>query len=99
MAAMESCRVSWGQVSSVGAASLDVQRRPLVLREGKLALGEPRPEQVARTVLDRGFVDDVVPGDWVSIHWGWACEVPDARRLANPERWTTHHLALANRTI
>ena len=99
MAAMESCRVSWGQVTSVEKTSLVVQRQPLVLEEGRLALGEPRPEPVAREVLDRGFVDAVAVGDWISIHWGWACEVLTERQRANLERWTRHHLALANQTI
>jgi hypothetical protein len=99
MAAMESCRVSWGQVTAVEATALAVDRRPLVLRDGKLVLDEPRGERVARTVLDRGFVEGVAVGDWVSIHWGWACEVLDARQRANLERWTRHHLTLANRTI
>ena len=98
-AAMESCRVSWGQVTVVEKTSLVVRRRPLVLHEGKLALGEPRVEPVAREVLDRGFVDDVAVGDCISIHWGWACEVLGERQRADLERWTTHHLALANQTI
>jgi hydrogenase maturation factor len=99
MAAMESCRVSWGQVTSIEKASLVARRRPLVLQEGRLALGEPRAEPVAREVLQRGFVDDVVVGDWISIHWGWACEVLTERQRSNLERWTRHHLALANQTI
>jgi Family of unknown function (DUF6390) len=99
MAAMESCRVSWGQVTSVEKASLVVHRRPLVLQEGRLALGEPRAEPVAREVLDRGFVDTVKVGDWVSIHWGWVCEVLSDRQRADLERWTAYHLALANQTI
>ena len=99
MAAMESCRVSWGQVTGVEKASLTVQRRPLVLVDGKLALGEPRAEVVAREVLDRGFVDTVAVGDWVSVHWGWACEVLGEGQRANLERWTVHHLALANQTL
>jgi hypothetical protein len=99
MAAMESCRVSWGQVTVVDTHSLVVQRRPLVLREGRLALGEPRAEPVAREVLDRGFVDTVAVGDWISIHWGWACEILSDRQRADLERWTNHHLALANQTI
>ena len=99
MAAMENCRVSWGQVTMVDKTSLVVQRRPLVLIEGKLALGEPRAEPVAREVLERGFVDAVDVGDWISIHWGWACEVLTERQRADLERWTTHHLALANQTI
>jgi hypothetical protein len=99
MAAMESCRISWGQVRSVAGAELVVRRQPLVLREGKLALGEAVDERVLRSISDRGFADDVAVGDWVSVHWGWTCEVLDQRKLANLQRWSAHHLALANQTI
>jgi len=99
MAAMESCRVSWGQVTAVDGASLVVRRRPLVLRNQQLVLDDARIERVQRTVFDRGFVDDVAVGQWVSIHWGWACEILDDRRRADLERWTYHHLRLANQTI
>ena len=46
-----------------------------------------------------GFTDDVAVGDWVSIHWGWACEVLDPPALGHLRRWSDHHLALANRTV
>ncbi|MGI9021935.1 MAG: DUF6390 family protein [Acidimicrobiales bacterium] len=99
MAAMENCRISWGEVTAVEDTALVVRRQPLVLRDQNLVLGEPRVERVLRTVLDRGFVDDVAVGQWVSIHWGWACQVLDDRRRANLERWTAVHLALANQTL
>jgi hypothetical protein len=99
MAAMENCRISWGRVKSVEGAALMVDRAPLVWRAGKLALGEPAPERVLRSVDGLGFVDTVAVGDWVSIHWGWACEVLDERRLRNVRRWTDVHLAIANQTV
>jgi hypothetical protein len=99
MAAMESCRISWGQVRTVEGAALLVDRQPLVWQEGRLVLGEPRAERALRSVDGRGFAEDVSPGDWVSMHWGWTCEVLDARKLANLRRWTAHHLAIANRTL
>jgi len=99
MAAMEGCRISWGEVTAVDDTALMVRRRPLVLRDQKLVLDDPRLERVQRTVLDRGFVDDVTVGQWVSIHWGWACEVIDDRRRANLQRWTAAHLLLANQTL
>jgi hydrogenase maturation factor len=76
-----------------------VRRRPLVVGEGGLVLGEPRAERVQRSLLDRGFVDDVAVGDQVSLHWGWACEILDERTRHNLERWTTYHLAIANQTV
>jgi len=99
MAAMESCRISWGQVTAVEGASLVVRRRPLVLRNQQLVLDDARIERVQRTVFDRGFVNDVAVGQWVSIHWGWACEILDERQRGDLERWTAHHLGLANQTI
>ena len=99
MAAMESCRISWGEVREVEPAALLVDRQPLVERDGKLELGPPAAERVLRTLDGQGFTDDVAVGDWVSIHWGWACEVLDAGRLAHLRRWSAHHLALANQTI
>jgi hypothetical protein len=99
MAAMESCRISWGQVREVDGASVTVDRQPLVQVDGKLALGEARAERVLRAFEGRGFADALAPGDWVSIHWGWVCESLDARRLANLRRSSAAHLALANQTI
>ena len=99
MAAMESCRISWGQVREVEGAALVVDRQPLVVQGGKVALGPARAERVLRSLSGRGFADDVAVGDWVSIHWGWTCEVLDQRKLANLRRYSAHHLAIANRTV
>ncbi len=99
MATMESCRISWGQVRAVEGTELVVRRQPLVLAEGKLALGEAVDARVLRSISDRGFADAVSVGDWVSIHWGWTCEVLDQRQLTNLRRWSGHHLALANQTV
>lgn len=99
MATMESCRISWGRVTAVETGTLILDRQPLVEHEGRLALGPAVPERVLRTLSGQGFTDDVAVGDWVSIHWGWACEVLDAGRLAGLRKWSDHHLRLANQTI
>lgn len=99
MAAMENCRISWGKVKTVQGSELLVDRRPLVTEGAKLKLGEPRAEKVLRSVDGKGFVDDVQPGDVVSIHWGWACDVLDRGQLANLKHYTKQHLDLANQTL
>ena len=99
MAAMENCRISWGRVTAVEPAALVVDRQALVERDGKLELGPPAAERVLRTLRGEGFTDDVDVGDWVSVHWGWACEVLDERQLAGLRRWSDHHLRLANETF
>ena len=94
---LDNCRVSWGQVARVDGAELVVERRPLVLKV-ELTLGEPRVERVLHQVDGRGFAD-AKAGDWVSLHWGWVCEVLTERQRSNLERYTRHHLGLANLTI
>jgi hypothetical protein len=96
---LDECRVSWGMVLGVDGPELVVERAHIAMRDGKLALGEPRTERVLRQVDGRGFVDQAAPGDWVSIHWGWVCEVLETRQRRSLERFTRHHLTLANQTI
>ena len=99
VATLDNCRVSAGTVTSVEGATVGVERRPLVLRAGKLALGRPESVYAARLIDGRGFVTDLAPGDLVSLHWGWVCERLSARQAAALDRYTRHHLRLANRTL
>ena len=96
---MDQCRVSWGRVERVEGMELVVKRQPLTLFEGRLALGPEQPERVTRQIDGRGFVDDAQPGDWVSLHWSWVCEVLSPRQQANLARFTDYHLTLANQTV
>ncbi len=96
---MDACRISWGAVVDVERDQLLIRRRPLLLAGGRLALGEPRMERVTRQLDGRGFVDEARPGDHVSVHWTWACEVLEPGALAGLRAVTDRCLALANLTI
>jgi hypothetical protein len=96
---MDSCRIRWGRVLERDGDSLVVSAVPLVMLDGRLRLGPPRVEKVRGWVDGTGFVEDVRPDDVVSIHWDWACERLDARRLAALRRVTGAELRLANLTI
>ncbi|HET9680952.1 MAG TPA: DUF6390 family protein [Candidatus Limnocylindrales bacterium] len=96
---MDACRIRWGRVLEVDGDWLVVSVVPLELADGRLRLAAPRPERVRGWIDGQGFVDGVRPGDVVSIHWDWACERLDRRRLAALRRWTDHELEIANRTI
>jgi len=96
---MDQCRVSWGKVLGVEGGRLLVDRQPLLIRDGKLRLGEPVPTCVLRQIDGRALIDDVVPGDCVSVHWNWACEVLTPRQISSLSANTRYHLSLANQTI
>jgi hypothetical protein len=96
---MDTCRIRWGRVQEVAGDSLVVNAVPLGLVEGKLALVAPKVQTVRRWLDGSGFVRDVEPGDVVSLHWDWACEVLSPVRLEALQRRTRHQLELANQTI
>jgi hypothetical protein len=96
---MDRCRVRWGRVLERDGDRLVVSVVPLELAEGRLRLASPRIEQVRGWLDGAGFIDDVRAGDVVSIHWDWACERLDPRRLALLRRTTERELEIANRSI
>jgi DNA-binding transcriptional ArsR family regulator len=96
---LDHCRVSWGRVTSVDGATVGVRRRPLDVHEGKLRLAPPTQVYTTRLVDGKGFVTELVPGDIVSLHWGWVCERLSERQARDLERYTGHHVRLANQTI
>lgn len=96
---MDNCRVSWGQVVSIHGALLDAQVMPLEIQGHNLVLGKPVTRQIKRQFDGRGFVDAVRVGDWISIHWGWACQMLTPRQHKNLEHWTRYHIRIANETL
>jgi Family of unknown function (DUF6390) len=96
---MDNCRISWGQVVALNGAALSVEVRPLVVTGHTLALGPAQRRQIDREIDGQGFVGAAQIGDWISIHWGWACQVLTMRQVANLEQWTQHHLRIVNQTL
>jgi hypothetical protein len=96
---MDSCRVRWGRVLDRVGDRLVVEVAPLELRDGRLALGAPRPESVEAWRDGVGFVDDVARGEMIAIHWSWACDRLSARQLTGLSSWTERQLDVANLAI
>ncbi len=94
---MDECRISWATVRSVEGAELVVDRPPLVLVGGKLALGPAATVRVRRAVEGRGA--DCRPGDVVSLHWGWVCDRLHAAAQRALARATRRAIAHANLTM
>jgi hypothetical protein len=96
---MENCRVSWGRITGVEPAHFVIDAQPLVIESGELALGVPAPRRVLRRLEGRGFTDDAQVGDWISAHWNWACDILTPEQCQRLERYTRHHIQLANLTL
>jgi hypothetical protein len=99
LAIMDSCRIRWGRVLDTSGERLMVNAVPLVLVDGRLELGPPRVESVQRWLDGTGFLDEVLPGDVVTLHWDWACERLSPTRLRNLVTRTVAQIGIANQTL
>jgi Family of unknown function (DUF6390) len=96
---MDNCRIAWGKVISADGSTLTVEVLPLLIAGHHLVLGPPERRTVNRAFDGKGFVGTARTGEWVSIHWSWACQVLSPRQVANLERWTRYHLDIVNQTL
>ena len=96
---LDRCRIRWGQVVALHGDEVAVRFQPLAFDGTNLRLGPAEVETVTRAVGGQAFLADLVPGDWVSMHWHWVCDRLDARQLANLRRVTAHQLAITNHHV
>jgi hypothetical protein len=97
--AIDGCRIRWGRVVAVEGDWLVAAVAPIRLVDGRFRLAPPELERVQAWRDGSGFIAGIEPGDVISVHWDWACERLDGRRLANLVGWTRHQLRIANATI
>ena len=95
---MDACRIRWGRVVDVVGERLLVSARRLDLVDGRLALGPERTELATGWRGPSGVLGGVSPGDWVSLHWSWACDRLSPSQLGRLASWTSLALASANQS-
>jgi hypothetical protein len=93
---LDRCRIRWGRVLAVHREEVVVRSRPLAWDGARLALGPPTTETATASSGGLGFVADVAPGEWVSLHWDWVCDRLSGRQLAALRHFTLRQLAITN---
>lgn len=96
---IDGCRIRWGRVVAVEGDWLVAAVPPIRLVDGRFRLVGSELERVQAWRDGSGFIAGIQPGDVISVHWDWACERLDGRRLANLIGWTRHQVRIANATI
>jgi len=95
---VDNCRISLGRVTDVGRKELTVRYTPVGLKDGRLVKLEQKTKKV---VFEKGVrpFDSVRRGDWVSLHWNFACEVLTMTQARNLARFTNADLAATNELL
>jgi hypothetical protein len=102
METMDSCRIRWGRVIDRVGDHLLVSASHLEMVDGVFRLAPPVVEQVQGWIDGAGLIgspERVRAGDFVSIHWDWACEVLTPARLKALRYWTMREVGIANLTV
>jgi len=96
---MDNCRISWGKVKQVNGQTMKVLSQSIILKAGKLVLGERVEKEINFGLDGRKIAQKPKIGDWVSFHWNWFCQKLDERQVKNLECYTRQSLFLANQTL
>ena len=93
---LDRCRIRWGKVVATAGEHVVVESRPLTWDGHRLELAAPIKETAQRGVDGTGFLDDLEPGEWVSLHWSWVCDRLTDRQLRDLRRYTARQLTITN---
>ena len=95
--AIADCIVSWGKVTAVSGPFIDISTEPLLRDEqGRFFFGAPVPRRLTRDLSADIDIDLMRAGDWVSVHWGVACEVLPEATVRRLRAYTLKSIAFAN---
>ena len=90
---LDQCRTTPGLALAVDGDSATVLASPLRFEDGDLRLGPPAPRVVRWRDDGRAFVPSLRPGDVVSLHWDFVCDVLSPASAAALERANRRALA------
>ncbi len=102
---MDNCRIGWGKIIDIGENELVIETKKLQLADAFGATGTatvtvqfspPQIKKIIYKMFGESFIKNPQIGDWVSCHWGWACDVLTLKQVENLKKYTLHNLALAN---
>lgn len=92
---IDNCRISWGKVTKVGRNQLWVRYRPLRVTNGSLSLGTEMTKKIEYDPTVSPF-QKITLGDYVSMHWNFACEILSKTQLRNIQTYTKRDIDSAN---
>ncbi|KKQ02068.1 MAG: hypothetical protein US11_C0001G0027 [Candidatus Roizmanbacteria bacterium GW2011_GWA2_36_23] len=86
---MDECRIGWGKIESrIKNKELRINTKPLIYVNNKLKLGNPIIKIIREDYRGKSFLTKHRLGDWISFHWGFACDILSDRQTKNLEFYT-----------
>jgi hypothetical protein len=93
---LDRCRIRWGRVLAYETGTARVRSHSLRWDGRRVLLGPEREENATLAENGLGFVRDLRPGDWVSLHWDWICDRLSLADVSNLRRYTLRAAAVTD---
>lgn len=93
---LDNCRIRWGRVMAASGDSALVRTRRLIWDGQMLRLGLDIEEEIQLTREGAALVPDAKVGDWLALHWNWACDRLNAEELWQLRALTDWQLDVTN---
>jgi hypothetical protein len=94
---LDQCRTTPARVIAVDGETVTVLAQPLLYENGRLVLGPPAERATRWSDGGLAFVGAPEPGDHVSLHWDFVCDVLTPAGARALERATRRCLSAVNR--
>ena len=86
------CRIGWGKVKKIKDKKIIVSYQPLAIN-GKYKFGKNENKTL---VWDRDILSKLKVSDFVTFHWGRACQVLSKEQLKNINKYSLHNIVILN---
>jgi hypothetical protein len=96
---LERCRIGWGEVVGVREDRIDVHHQCLNFDGYRFFLDDYRTETYRWQPGGDSLSSQLSTGDWVTTHWGWACERLSSLQVAALAHFTLRQLDATNSTV
>jgi hypothetical protein len=96
---LDRCRIRWAQVAAVHGDRLEVMCAPLSWDGHQLGWGPDHQETVRWALDGRSPLARPDIGDWISLHWDWACDRLAPAQLDELRSRTQDQLVITNRAL
>jgi len=90
------CLILPAKVLKIKQGKLEVKFRPLTFKDNKLIFGISENKDIHFEFRDKKFIENIKIGEYVSMHWSWACDKLSELQVMNLNRWNGYSVKLVN---
>ena len=90
------CLILPAKVLKIKSGKLEIKFRPLIFKDNQFVFGKHENKDIHFEFRDKNFIKNIKIGDWVSMHWSWACDKLSDLQVMNLNKWNGYSVRLAN---